>query len=449
MRWAMTSAVRCASAHQLVERALDGRLRLGIHRRRAVIQDEQARVGEQGPRDRQALALASRQAHAALAHHRVVALGQLGDEPRRLCRLGRRVDLLLGGVRTAIRDVLAHRAREEHRVLEHHAQLRAQARERHVAHVLAIEQHRARRHVVEARHQVDDRALARARRAEDRHQLPRLGHEVHPAQDLPLAARVAEAHAAKLHPALEPGQGRGAGLVGHLHLGVEQLEDALGGGPRPGDLRRDEAQRHDRHEQEAQVAVERHQLPQSQRVAEDERPAHAHHHERAQVGEEAHQGEVVGHRVDDAQIQPQQRRVDALVALRLARLARERAHHAQAAQVLLQHRVELAQGALHLSEQRAHVAHERAEDPHDGGDGRQRRHRQHGVDAHQQHRAAHQHQPRGRELDDPRAHEGAHLLDVVGEPGEQLPRLRLIVIAEAQPLDAREERLAQVEGHAL
>ena len=72
-----------------------------------------------------------------------------------------------------------------------------------------------------------------------------------------------------------------------------------------------------------------------------------------------------------------------------------------------------------------------------------------GVEDEQQRRAPHQHDGRGGELNHAGAHEGPHLLDVVGEPGEELARLGLVVIAEAQPLDAREERVAQVEGDAL
>ena len=49
----------------------------------------------------------------------------------------------------------------------------------------------------------------------------------------------------------------------------------------------------------------------------------------------------------------------------------------------------------------------------------------------------------------PAAHEGPHLLHVVGEAGEELPGLGSVVVAEAQALDAGEETFAQVEGHAL
>ena len=54
--------------------------------------------------------------------------------------------------------------------------------------------------------------------------------------------------------------------------------------------------RHDRHEQEAEVAVERDQLADGELVAEDLHAAEADHRERAEVGEEVHEREVVGDR---------------------------------------------------------------------------------------------------------------------------------------------------------
>jgi hypothetical protein len=81
---------------------------------------------------------------------------------------------------------------------------------------------------------------------------------------------------------------------------------------------------------------------------------------------------------------------------------------------------------------------------------RAQRHRgEGGVQGEEHGDAADEHHERGGELDDAGADEGAHLLDVVREAGEELPGLGLVVVAEAQPLDAREEPLAQVEGDPL
>jgi len=49
----------------------------------------------------------------------------------------------------------------------------------------------------------------------------------------------------------------------------------------------------------------------------------------------------------------------------------------------------------------------------------------------------------------PATDEHAHLLDVVGEARQELPGLRLIVVAEAEALNARKQAVAQIERHAL
>ena len=63
-----------ARADETVERLADGRFGLCVDRRGAVVEDQQARIDEQGARDRQPLALAARQADAAFADERLVPL---------------------------------------------------------------------------------------------------------------------------------------------------------------------------------------------------------------------------------------------------------------------------------------------------------------------------------------------------------------------------------------
>ena len=77
-RWAMTNTVRPAaiSLHVL----LDGALAFVVERAGRLVEDQDARVGDQRARDRDALALPARQAAAAFADDGVVALGQLQDE---------------------------------------------------------------------------------------------------------------------------------------------------------------------------------------------------------------------------------------------------------------------------------------------------------------------------------------------------------------------------------
>ena len=90
-------------------------------------------------------------------------------------QLGGGDHLLVGRVEPAVADVVHHRVGEQERILQHDADLRAQAGSGHIAHIDAVDRHRAARHIVEARQQIDDRGLARAGRPDDRDRLARLG----------------------------------------------------------------------------------------------------------------------------------------------------------------------------------------------------------------------------------------------------------------------------------
>src|SRR5918997_735147 len=213
-----------ALAHQPVEGLLDRRLGLRVHRRGAVVEDEEPRVYEERPRYGYALALAAREPDPPLADEGIVASGERADKLVCLRCQGRGLDLLLCRVRLAVGDVVAHRAREEQRGLHDDPDLASQARERHVAHVVAVEPEASPRHVVEARDQVDERGLARAGGAEDRHRLSRLRAEVCAPQDLALVAGAAEANPVELDSAADGGEGDGVGRLLDLERRVEDLE---------------------------------------------------------------------------------------------------------------------------------------------------------------------------------------------------------------------------------
>ena len=75
-RQPMREDQRRAPLHQPVERLLDHRLALRVHRRERLVQDQDGRVPQERPRDGDALALAAGEPDAALAHHGLVAPGQ-------------------------------------------------------------------------------------------------------------------------------------------------------------------------------------------------------------------------------------------------------------------------------------------------------------------------------------------------------------------------------------
>ena len=86
-RWAITNVVRPFMSQR--EPLLDERLRLGVEARGGLVEDQDPRVGEDRPRDRDALALAPREPHAALADDRVVAVRESARRTRRRARCGR------------------------------------------------------------------------------------------------------------------------------------------------------------------------------------------------------------------------------------------------------------------------------------------------------------------------------------------------------------------------
>ena len=80
----------------------------------------------------------------------------------------RQLHLLVGGVQLAVADVVADGAVEQPRVLQHHAEHRAQVVAREVADIVAAYLDGARLHVVEAHEQLDHGGLAGARGADQR-----------------------------------------------------------------------------------------------------------------------------------------------------------------------------------------------------------------------------------------------------------------------------------------
>ncbi len=116
---------RRAPAHQRPQRRVDLLLRLRVDRRGRVVEDENARVGDDRPCERDALPLPAGKRQPALADDRVVAVGQRADELVRLCCSRRGLDLRAGRVGPPVRDVGPDGVREQERFLEHHTDLAA------------------------------------------------------------------------------------------------------------------------------------------------------------------------------------------------------------------------------------------------------------------------------------------------------------------------------------
>src|SRR5690606_8196581 len=151
-----------AVARNDVEGGLDVAFGLGVEGRSCLIEDEDGRGLQNGAGDGHALLLAAGEFQATLAHGRIKALGQGGDEIANLGHAGGLFNLFAAGAGAAIFDVVANSVVEQHRVLRDHADGRAQALLGDVAQILAINGYAAAGDVIEAVEQTRDGGLAGA-----------------------------------------------------------------------------------------------------------------------------------------------------------------------------------------------------------------------------------------------------------------------------------------------
>ena len=117
---------RGAVAHQFFQRGLHQRLALRVERRGGLVEQQERRVAQDRARDRDALALAAGQRHAALAELRLEAARQPVDEFAGVRQVGGALDLGIAGVGPAEPDIFARACREHHRFLRHQRDAGAQ-----------------------------------------------------------------------------------------------------------------------------------------------------------------------------------------------------------------------------------------------------------------------------------------------------------------------------------
>src|SRR2546422_36730 len=103
-----------------VDRPLHEALRLAVERARGLVQDQDRGVRDDRTCDRHALALATREAHPAVADHRVVRVGQRNDEVVGVGSLRGADDLGVRDPVPAVGDVLADRDRKSTRLNSSH-----------------------------------------------------------------------------------------------------------------------------------------------------------------------------------------------------------------------------------------------------------------------------------------------------------------------------------------
>ncbi len=434
-----------ATLHQLVERSVDLVLDAGVDRRGGVVEDQDARVGEQRPGQGQPLALPAGQGHAALAHGRVVPTGGVHDEVVRLGRPGDGLDLRVGRVLAPVGDVGAEGVGEQEAVLEHHADLVAQRGEAHVADVGAVDADRSRRHVVEAGEEQGEGGLPRARGAHQRHPLARRDLEREVLEDR-LAGAVAEPHVVERDRARAARQVDRVVGLGHDRLGVEQVHDAFGA--RAGLLRR--RQEHGEHAgrrgELGQVGEERQERAHGDATLDGEPASEQHHGHLAERGHRLEQGGEAGAVAQRADPTAEEVVDGCREARQLVVLLPEALHDPDAGDRLLGDggHLGLALGGVPGGDvdRAAHPPRhqERGRHRHERHQRQQGREPQHdGQREHQHHDVAGDH-----------ADHLEHALDhaeVGVRPADQLSGLELVVAGEVEVEDVVEDGVAQVVLH--
>ena len=182
---------RRAPLHEPLESLLDQPFAFRIDRRERLVEHQHRGVAQQCPSDRNALALAARQAYPALPHHRPIAVGKPGNKLVGVGGARCRLQLVLGRLRLAHTEVILDRAVEQVRVLIDDGNGAAQTLLCQRAGVDAAQPHGTRVRIEQAQQKFDHGRLAGAARPDDAH---------------PFAGRDREAEAAVGRMAARPGR---------------------------------------------------------------------------------------------------------------------------------------------------------------------------------------------------------------------------------------------------
>ena len=173
-----------AALHQLRQAGLDHGFRLGVERAGGFVEDEDARVGQNGAGDGKALALAAGELDAALADDGVVGFGEALGEFVDAGDAAGEQKVVFGGLGAGKHDVFADGAVEEECVLKNDAELRAEGVQ------VRPGRGRCRRPerwpcvgVWKAQMQADDGGLAGAGGADERGNGARIGDEAYAVED--------------------------------------------------------------------------------------------------------------------------------------------------------------------------------------------------------------------------------------------------------------------------
>ncbi len=417
---------------------------MDVHRRQGVVQHEDGRPADDRAGQGDALALPARQRVPLLTDPRVEAPGELPDETVGPGRPQRLPDVVVGRPGRPHEDVLPHRDREEDRVLESHPEVGPQGVEGDVPKVVPVEGHAPLDGVGETRDEHRRRRLPRTGHPDQGHRLAGPHLEVEAAQDPRRGVGVA--HADPLEAQVSAG-GRELDrprTVGDPRLGIEQLQDALGG--RHGLLghRDDPPHVPDGPDEHQLVEDEGHQAPDGHPAAGDPKGPHEEDDRERQVDQQLVDRPEVRPQAHPFEVRPEQPGGPLAEQRRALGHASEGLHDAHADGRLLDGRREITLLVLGALRQHVPPSSEPVADDRDGGrepEGEQGQAdvlgEEHGEDEQEGRRQHHQpHQPEPEEPADPG--------DVGDGALDELPRLPPVVEVRLEALEVPVEAVPQV-----
>ena len=170
---------------------------------------------------------------AAFPHPRFVAVRQAHDKIVDLCGFSGRGDLLNGGVRHTISNVIPDCGGKKENVLLGGADVFTQRGEGNIPDVDAVHGDAAAGHIVEPEDEVDNCALATAGSPDQRHQLPRFDTEINRMQRRCIF-RIAEADIFERHFAFQFIQNNCIRFIFDLGFGIEDFKNTFTGRHRAG-----------------------------------------------------------------------------------------------------------------------------------------------------------------------------------------------------------------------
>ena len=124
--------------HQLIHAPLHQSFGTGVDGGGSLVQNQHRRVGDGGPGNSQKLALALAELLAVVGEDGLITHGQPGNELVGVGQLGGGDDVFIGGVQTAVADVLPDGASKQVGILEHHAQAAAEVLETNLVDVYVV-----------------------------------------------------------------------------------------------------------------------------------------------------------------------------------------------------------------------------------------------------------------------------------------------------------------------